>query len=775
MMFNKYNKHKRSNRKLCFDTGEDATVMGLIRATWKSVGGASLWVRLMLMFAVGVVLYANVVWLGKEPSTVYVEEVGEVTIQPSVFQQKVVVPKKNRAKSVSSKLIVRNRCPRDTKVTLIFPHVNKAGGRSLEAIFANLAELGKQTRHRYISALPRSSTHTFELLNGHRTYSKLALDLKCFQSGKPSPCEITKGDTCRRWIYMLRDPVRRMVSAFYATTGRGKKKLGKRTAINGGTGAFGDSHFYCKPGSIAHTKMANSSYTIEMWAALPAKERAACKYVDNLHVKYLAPEEKDGSKRQLELAKARLEQMSWFGILEKWVDSLHLFGYTIGTDLVFYTPTFNVAFYNKSDLSNEVMDVLRSHNKLDIKLYEFAVELFQKRVDEMKKFPLDPFYHNETYVCGDRKICWDKRDLSPPWEFDLDQNVEHFSSPGEMKENQLCTAEAGCTRSDHYKKTVDVITNKANSGCWATFFILGARKGGSTSLYEYVSKHPHFLGMRQKSSQDPAKVGELFFFETVDPDNKMKAVEIRERFNNVVLNELSVEHSNTKLNHKGSMNQQYAELMSSQWFQNLSIRNALTGESSVGNGPSCHVPRQIAMTCGKNLKFVYLLRHPVDRIVSQYRMRKRFGHTNCTLEDYVKNDLEKIKSLIPAKDQWWEGDPPCLFKRDYLNAFWSSMYIVHLNRWFNHFSKKNILLIKSEDFFQNPRIHLENVYKFIGLDGSLVDTERIVSQQFNQAPRENNKTEKLSPETRKLLLDFFEPYNMALESKYGIDLGNWQA
>ena len=108
-----------------------------------------------------------------------------------------------------------------------------------------------------------------------------------------------------------------------------------------------------------------------------------------------------------------------------------------------------------------------------------------------------------------------------------------------------------------------------------TLFIVGARKGGTTSLYQYVSKHPGFKGIHLNEGR---RAGETFYFQRHDIDN----------------------------------------MQSWQDYQNLFPQNAsMSGESSVGNLLHCKVPQRLFSSCGKQAKVVMLFRNPIERFVSK--------------------------------------------------------------------------------------------------------------------------------------------------------------
>ena len=90
------------------------------------------------------------------------------------------------------------------------------------------------------------------------------------------------------------------------------------------------------------------------------------------------------------------------------------------------------------------------------------------------------------------------------------------------------------------------------------------------------------------------------------------------------------------------------------------------------------------------------------------------------------------------------------FKFSYLH---SGYYYSHLKNWLDVFPKKQLLIIKSEDFFENPKTIFAKVQKFLELP-------EIELQKYWQAFE--IKYPPLRENTRKSLQKYFEPHNFKL-------------
>ena len=101
-----------------------------------------------------------------------------------------------------------------------------------------------------------------------------------------------------------------------------------------------------------------------------------------------------------------------------------------------------------------------------------------------------------------------------------------------------------------------------------TLFIVGVRKGGTTSLYHYMDEHPDFKCLRM--SNGPMD-GETFYF-----------------------------------------SKEYAFVGSWKNYVAKFPKGIMSGESSVDNIVYCNAPKQLFESCGMQAKVVLLLRHPIQ-------------------------------------------------------------------------------------------------------------------------------------------------------------------
>ena len=292
-------------------------------------------------------------------------------------------------------------------------------------------------------------------------------------------------------------------------------------------------------------------------------------------------------------------------------------------------------------------------------------------------------------------------------------------------DKQSCPSESIITNST-------IINSSPLHNTCPTLFILGARKAGTTSLIQYLSKHPNFEGARLDRGP---KAGETFFF------------------------------------HKTFETKPWEEYLA--YFPSGS--GVMTGESSVGNFVHCLVPGRIYSYCGRQAKVVVLLRNPVDRFVSNFRMRARIGGYGMgklrqPIGKFIKNELGdffstatgKKLSTLQVKDvrHGW-ASLRCKFLPA-KNMFYEGLYYVHLKNWLCNFPAENILILNSEEFFQKTAKILKQVFQFLGLR-SLPEESYNATAVYNQGSYKNIPPHQRLTETyRSKLRLAYKPFNEAL-------------
>ena len=261
-------------------------------------------------------------------------------------------------------------------------------------------------------------------------------------------------------------------------------------------------------------------------------------------------------------------------------------------------------------------------------------------------------------------------------------------------------------------------------------FIIGAKKGGTTSLYQYLSKHPDFEGIRLDESK---WIGETFYFA-----QKYKSMSLLD-------------------------------------YLSMFPRNKMTGDASVDNFIECAVPLRILKICGQEkTRIILLLRHPIERYRSNFMMRvtrQEYGNygNHTSLATTITTEVESLKSAAKNNGVTFPADAAsdwskltCVF-RTCMNMIYEGLYYPLLMNWLCNFPKENLLILNSEEMFERTPMVLSQVFQFVGLKPLDTETLRLITSRiYNQGTTSSLPQHTLSSFHRDQLNNIYEPFNKAL-------------
>ena len=266
-------------------------------------------------------------------------------------------------------------------------------------------------------------------------------------------------------------------------------------------------------------------------------------------------------------------------------------------------------------------------------------------------------------------------------------------------------------------------------------FIVGVRKGGTTSLYQYLSKHPDFKGILLERGPS---AGETYYFSS--------------RY----------------------------ETHPWEYYISRFPVHKMTGDASVGNLIHCKVPERLYTSCGRASKVIILLRDPIKRYQSNFRMRVREGTANTKpysrISTLVMTEVHRLyesflRRDVNMNDLTANVNTMLCSYRSSKNCIYEGMYYVHLHNWLCNFPAENILILNTEEFYNKPKCIFSQVLDFVGLrpldDGVM---NEITQVKYNYGGKEENEPDYrlLSSSDKKRLQAIYEPFNKKL-----FDLLKW--
>ena len=234
---------------------------------------------------------------------------------------------------------------------------------------------------------------------------------------------------------------------------------------------------------------------------------------------------------------------------------------------------------------------------------------------------------------------------------------------------------------------------------WPDFIIVGAQRGGTTSLMQWIMAHPQARSARAK---------ELHYFDL-----------------------------------------SYAK--GPRWYRSnfpLRHRGQITGESTPYMLFHPLSPERAASDLPPTTRFIVLLRDPVQRAVSQYWLNRGRQHEAESLGVAIELEEERLAGQDEAVRR---GERSFAHQRFSYAA--RGQYAEQLERWFSHVGRDRMLVIQSEELFTSNDT-ANGILRWLDLDAS-----DLPFPKGNAADRQ----EVSDPDVLARLHGHFEPHNQQLE------------
>jgi len=106
------------------------------------------------------------------------------------------------------------------------------------------------------------------------------------------------------------------------------------------------------------------------------------------------PAERD--RIMLQSAKDNLRSVVFFGLTERQVDSQHLFEHAFNIQFAEDFVQRNSTTADRVNVSNDQMRTIELRNHLDVRLYRYAVQLFDERVQKLREAERQSIVRRET-------------------------------------------------------------------------------------------------------------------------------------------------------------------------------------------------------------------------------------------------------------------------------------------------------------------------------------------------------------------------------------------
>lgn len=181
--------------------------------------------------------------------------------------------------------------------------------------------------------------------------------------------------------------------------------------------------------------------------------------------------------------------------------------------------------------------------------------------------------------------------------------------------------------------------------------------------------------------------------------------------------------------------------------------------------PNLIFPRMLtAVTGATDLKFLLLLRNPVDRTFSHYKWERHLvgRRTSPSLVDRIPTFREIVEIEVEAARSFATSGALHLSGAGTGGFIQESIYLPFLKTLFRHWDRSTALVIDSDEFFRSPADVSRKAYRFLGLPEY---------DPVDLPVRNAGVAGDMDPEARRMLHDFFAPLNRELFDFLGEDFG----
>ncbi|MGA8210769.1 MAG: sulfotransferase domain-containing protein [Nocardioidaceae bacterium] len=256
------------------------------------------------------------------------------------------------------------------------------------------------------------------------------------------------------------------------------------------------------------------------------------------------------------------------------------------------------------------------------------------------------------------------------------------------------------------------------------FLVIGTKRGGTTSMFNYLLMHPGVLGLFPQSRGK--KSTDYFFKERARGDRWYRS------------------HFHTR---------PYRALL-----------RRRHGHVPVGGEASPYYmydPRvaPLAAALHPGLRAIALLRNPVERAWSHYQERVHMGVEPLSFTEALDREHERTAGEVERM----HADPSYYSSaHDWYSYRDRGIYLPQLQAWEAAFPAGRLLVLTSEEMYRDVQGVVARVWSFLDVPPFRLPT----TKSFNTITRSP-----IPDDTRAELAEFYAPHNLALEAHLGRSVG----
>jgi hypothetical protein len=268
------------------------------------------------------------------------------------------------------------------------------------------------------------------------------------------------------------------------------------------------------------------------------------------------------------------------------------------------------------------------------------------------------------------------------------------------------------------------------------FFIAGAPKSGTTSLYHYLGQHPEiYMSPIKEPNYFASEVRLGQFSEHLRPRAERDLAPLRAYLN-------------------GPMREKRFGSLISEWPDYLRLFRKAQGQKAIGEASVCYLWSESAAAnihrSIPNARIILVLRNPVEMVFSMYLHTLRSGAIQCSFREVIERGLQQRGGRL-----------------DVLHPFLDmGFYHQQLSRYTEVFPKKQLRIYWYEEYQSKAAPMLADMFRFLEVDPAF-------SPDMSKRYLEGVPDVALDPADRAFLIEFYRDDIGKLADLLKRDLSSW--
>ena len=268
------------------------------------------------------------------------------------------------------------------------------------------------------------------------------------------------------------------------------------------------------------------------------------------------------------------------------------------------------------------------------------------------------------------------------------------------------------------------------------FFIAGAPKSGTTSLYHYLDQHPEiYMSPIKEPNYFASEIRIERLSESLRPHAEQDALQLRAYLD-------------------GPLRQKRFGGVVTEWRDYLKLFQPAEGRKAIGEASVCYLWSESAATNIRRsipeARIILVLRNPVDMVFSMYLQTVKSGALRCTFREAIEMGIEQRGGKI-----------------DLMHPFLDlGLYYDQVQRFLATFPEGRVRVYWYEDYNSEPERILADLFCFLEVDASF-------SPDRSKRYLEASTPAMMQPADRAFLTEFYRDDIGKLAGLLGRDLSAW--